>query len=132
MTREIKFKAYIDNVISALRGIHKVSVIDSPDAPLQYMDTRGNFSVRVDHPNLMQYTGLKDKNGKEIYEGDILSIEGTDGMYSRSDGIGRWVVKFDNGHFYGGDETDFSTLTARSFEYTKIIGNIYENKKENK
>lgn len=78
---------------------------------------------------LQQFTGLKDKNGLEIYEGDIYKIEG---YY--------YQVIFDEGAFTGGKELGSSApLGWRSYSvdevvesdfYKKIevVGNIYENK----
>lgn len=87
--------------------------------------------LRVGSENVaMQYTGLRDKNGKEIYEGDIYKIPGSN--YLR-------YVFFHNGAFCGGRILEDST--PLNWEYSdehdqveidnfvsciEVIGNIYE------
>ncbi len=62
---------------------------------------------------LMQYTGLKDKNGKEIYEGDIVSWNNQVGN--------QYEVYFINGKFMGCNELGSEN------DHIEVIGNIYEN-----
>lgn len=78
-----------------------------------------NTAYPVDPATVGQYTGLKDKNGKEIYEDDILLDES--GAYA--------VVCYSMGSFCVdfGEEFDLQYFTDRIHEICYVAGNIHDN-----
>jgi hypothetical protein len=82
----------------------------------------------IDKIELMQSTGLKDKNGKEIFEGDIVQFEDcyteTDFLY-----VNTGIVEWSQGSFTitNRDSVEMGDLLDGEFLDVTIIGNVYEN-----
>lgn len=134
MNREIKFRgkelinnewvygfymqgSYIDTDANKTKVRHLIS---------------GAFLFDVNPETIGQYTGLHDKNGKEIYEGDIVVLPHQDIAF----GIVTW---HDNGYFfidnsngewrnYGNDFRTLGEFMNLSNDHKiKVIGNIHDN-----
>lgn len=106
--RDIRFRAWDKKekkMLSTVTGMHIAVVFENPK----------RFEI-------MQYTGLKDINGKEIYEGDIVkySIPKASGEYK---GIGE-VFWRNDGQFR---VRDYFAMPELNSAFMEVIGNIYEN-----
>ena len=131
MEREIRFRAWDKNRKRMIRDVWSLPLSELAGGhgsePEELM---GDDGQRTNWYELMQYTGFKDKNGKEIYEGDILDcmeilsstpVGGETEYY-------RCQVMFSEVH--GGfmfEENEDSAHWFQSFDEVEIIGNIHEN-----
>ena len=134
--REIKFRAWIPDI----ERIYQVMNID-----VDPQDGRQKRVLVWEHPcvksaiiknkvarfrldpgvKIMQYTGLKDKNGKEIYEGDLIELHknknGCCQVVFENSYVGGWVLTEPK------NKGSRLSLGARDPSEIEVIGNIYEN-----
>ncbi len=128
--REIKFRAWSksENLMGEVTGF-RFSKSQHPFVNARFrkngktVDEGYHFGQEdgCDNVILMQFTGLYDKNGNEIYEGDIVT-----GLFNHTDIIGHIV--------YGSDATFFINRKGlygiglnNAEDWLEVIGNIYEN-----
>lgn len=149
--REIKFRAWdkLANkmvqknfVITSDGGFYWITYLTGDNARYDYDDIKTQLKViddidipavidfadfNFEHTILMQYTGLKDKNGVEIFEGDIvkLVLQHISIINNNSIEIEISKVEFSPAYFrLGGSILGAGGLISENIE---VIGNIYEN-----
>ena len=115
MNREIKFRAW--DIIN--QEMLKPYDVNGNAKDLAWFFSQYHESeCSGNNMMLMQYTGLKDRNGKEIYEGDILRLEDIVCPVTWNDGSFQMITSQNQG------KSPAIQDRVKAFE---VIGNIYEN-----
>ena len=123
--REIKFRAWDKNnnemveVVSIDYGAYKTKI---EYLTVKYKNNE-TLTEYADNFELIQYTGLKDKNGKEIYAGDICKAV----TKNNNSVIG--VVEYRSGYYVIDGKDEYAVLREwlENFIYIEKLGNKYEN-----
>lgn len=137
MKREIKFRAWGKDEKRMLE-VYRIG-FDGPIDGAQvycYLDDRGAKGSKEcfydgDGLTLEQFTGLKDKNGKDIYEGDILAWHSN--IYRKHDWVGLVLYR---GAGFAVQESDKSYSSpewldcacSKDANIVEIVGNVHEDK----
>ena len=126
MSREIKYRAKRKDTGAFIYGWYvecpfgrwpvTPAIIDSELARSGHYEP-----VEIDDETLGQYTGLRDKNGKEIYEGDIVT-----GWFDHEKITG-YIFYGSDAKFYIERNGLFGIGLNNAQDWTEVIGNIYEN-----
>ena len=125
-----KFRAW-DNELGRMMSIKNIWFQDSSLEELELNDAVMNDCITAypDEIELMQSTGLKDKNGKEIFEGDIITNGQNVMCMKRHNTLGFYVEEKGEVEFIAGCAVleDFEEDAKEIADRLEIIGNIYEN-----
>lgn len=126
-TREIKFRAWDTKnsrmVYDPYFFEKKKDFYDNPEPFQYYEDWRDLEDGRSSLCYIMQFTELRDKNEKEIYEGDIL--KGSDGNVTVKFSEGAYWFMYDEHNGFTCDWFEHTTGASFSLSY-EVAGNIHE------
>jgi uncharacterized phage protein (TIGR01671 family) len=133
MKREIKFRAWLEGThgnITFQKGSMDYGITISEKG--FYCDIEGGWDIQgtIDTVPIMQFTGLKDIKGREIYTCDILSDKWKVQVYQNNEGT--FMIKFNTNPKINKPISLQKYLKAREKAGTsdrdcRLIGNIYEN-----
>ena len=115
MSREIKFKVW-DNWNTQFLDYGEVDIWDLIFEEPKLMEEIYTDGMANECLEFLQYTGLKDKNGVEIYEEDIVK-----------DGDDVFEVEFQDGRFVGILDENVILNLSEFAEDSEVIGNVFEN-----
>ena len=121
-----KFRAWLDNRMIKIHSI----IFDTPIPCIRELGT-DDCCWGLDEIILMQSSGLLDKNGKEIFEGDVVKTDEDITLSGEIYASGIFVVEWQRGGLAttwikGAIETD-NKMPIWATENIEVIGNIYEN-----